>query len=525
MKLLDKLFEVGNPPRRCLAWSVVVVLVFVVSCLLVRRGYDSELPWIKLERPASFKLYAAGDTLAVSVARGDSVKILGIRRYAHTQRYLVELSGGMRGFVEPFHLPVKQLMVSGIHKGDTAEIKSAKYLGGNSGYVMSYLMKNIGGEEYESGAENFEPLIEGWSDIVLDDDYVYGCGSTGKIEKMLQNASLADAERSLGAPSELLRYPDGSIVARFPFKAFDGSNGRFYNPLVEFARDSTVSKVCFLPFSSRNSMLLKHAPLASGIFDSGLADLVLSRSAYTPVLSSSALRGLVKAGLIVFAIIFCMGALVWIYCTSSLPVLLMGWLVIYPKVYAKLGDRTLKTAMFVVAAVSFYYWAVLMLGWGMWGVLLVASFLVARYFFQMSTCLLCRYPHARCPICRNLHTLELDSSELVDSEEMLGSEVVEGRLLGTSKKRWQSWTEVRWTRSDEFGNVYSGTSKENVVNHTTVMKEYEMIDYEVRYRVDSCLNAYVCSYCEYEEQTENKTVTRMSRREVGRHRDTSSYDV
>ena len=128
-------------------------------------------------------------------------------------------------------------------------------------------------------------------------------------------------------------------------------------------------------------MLLKHAPLASGIFDSGLADLVLSRSAYTPVLSSSALRGLVKAGLIVFAIIFCMGALVWIYCTSSLPVLLMGWLVIYPKVYAKLGDRTLKTAMFVVAAVSFYYWAVLMLGWGMWGVLLVVFIFGGEIFF------------------------------------------------------------------------------------------------------------------------------------------------
>ena len=76
----------------------------------------------------------------------------------------------------------------------------------------------------------------------------------------------------------------------------------------------------------------------------------------------------------------------WMFFTPQLPVLLMGWLMKFPPVFAFLSDKMLRLLMFGVTVVSVYVWSVMMMAWGMfpfWSVLII---IFGWYAFTLAAC-------------------------------------------------------------------------------------------------------------------------------------------
>lgn len=56
--------------------------------------------------------------------------------------------------------------------------------------------------------------------------------------------------------------------------------------------------------------------------------------------------------------------LLWFYGTPMIPVLLMGVLMHNPKIFYPLNNKVLEGVIGVVAIVSTYIWAAMLVGWG-----------------------------------------------------------------------------------------------------------------------------------------------------------------
>lgn len=178
-----------------------------------------------------------------------------------------------------------------------------------------------------------------------------------------------------------------------------------------------------------------------------------------------------------------------------------------------------------VAVVNAYYWSVVMLAWGIFWPFLIIVLLTSRYFFTLATCVLCQKPHIRCPKCRRVYTIRFDHDDFIKTTYEKGSDIKRGDLLGKSTSKYQTWDKVttRITYGDGHSRTY--TENKNYKDHKVEHRTYELLNFEVTYKLDHYISHYICGKCKFEEELPWVNYTEVDRKYVGSTTTTESQEV
>ncbi|MGM9773974.1 MAG: hypothetical protein ACI3Y2_02055 [Candidatus Egerieousia sp.] len=500
--------------RICAILFIVTLVSLVADVCSTSNQARTDGPVIKLTTRQKMPVVIGNDTTVITIAGGDSVRIIGFKRLTFEQKILVETSDGNRGYLQPSQLPLEYLVVDGEYKGDTLVSMQPEYMGRS---VHKYKARTSAGNEIEVDGEDFAPILGGWEKYNLDG--AFSVATQTGMEKC-KGRTLADIEKKYGMARNVLVLPDGSSKATFWVYAY-GKDGRRYEPTITFDSEGGASDFGydFIKSKVKNAWMLRILPLSGMIIDMPLTRMLTKSDAYsTPTRSGRPVPWYVYV-LFVFAL---MALLAWYLLTPSLIVLLMGWLVAYPAVFKPLSNKVLRIIIFTVAVVCSYFWIISLMAWGMHWILIIPVFFASRYCYRFATEYLDNcVPHQRCPECRHIHTIAFDHDEVTGSKYMKGADIKKDKLLGSSDSRYQTWTQVTTTWSDGRKTSH----REDIQNHKMRHDTYQYIDFEVTYLVTFYLNHFICSNCKYHETSESTTQKEVDRRMVGAHTDTESYEV
>lgn len=515
MGLKSFLLETENAPRRCL-----ICMILIVCCIAAALwdGGGSNLktdgPVVCLTGNATLRQRFDRDTVCTTIAKGDSLLVLGIDRSSFGQKWLVETPKGDIGWVDASDLSgIRQIVTDGADKGDIVSVQ-AKWSGS---YISDYIYINKEGKEKKRRTDDFIPVLDGWDNYAYNRDGRAGVCSASKFESRTLGQSLDEVNRSFGPPV-LLRITPQGMEAQYSWKVFEPSTGKMYRPNVTFGADSTATAVSLGDPTARAASWLKHMPLASQIIDWPLTSLMVRGSrydAYADAMPSTGMKILIICLLVLVMICY----FSWMFFTASLPVLLMGWLVKFPKVFYVLSDQWLRVLMLGVTLVSVYIWSVMMMAWGMFPFWSVLILICSWYSFSLAASPLCEYPHIRCPKCRHLYTIMFDHEDFEYSEIKTGEDIRQGKLLGKRTATWEAWTQVTTYYTDRS----STSHREDVHTQAQDYRTYEYIKYDVTYRLDHYRRYYKCGNCGLVEETTRIKTTELDRQETGRYAHETAY--
>ena len=520
MSIRSIFFETSNSPRACLGWIIVIALA--IGCIFwdsASYRLKTDGPMIKLDQQAVMTQRFDKDTLKQTLPAGDSIRILGIDRSSFGQKWLVQTDNGERGWVDAAQLPqIRQVVTKGKFEGDTVTI-----CGTGSGAISKYVFRNSAGEEDDRSTKDFVPVLKDWDDYAYNRDGVAGVCSQKKFEAKTKGKSMAEVNKAFGSPILVRIMPQG-MMASYSWKVFDPTTGVMLRPTVAFGTDSIVSSVAFGEWTTRAASWLKHIPLASNIIDWPFTSRVVRESRYDAI-TDPTISGWKRVGVLCLIPIWLLMVFLWMFMTPALPVLLRGWLVKFPPVFAFLSDKWLKISMAFVAVISACIWCVMMMAWGMfpfWSVLIV---IITWYCSLLASSPLCQYPHVRCPKCHHLYTIQFDHRDFEYDEIKKGVDIVRDKLLGKRTEKWKAWTEVTTTTTYRDGHTKTEVSKQDVHTKAQDFNNYLYIDYEVTYRLDHYRKYYKCCHCGLIEEETEVEHTELDRKVVGSHTCEESSDV
>lgn len=513
MGLKSFLIETENAPRRCL---ISLILLLCCVAVAVWDGGDSYLKndgqVIYLKDKAVLRQRFDSDTICKTLAIGDSLKVLGIDRSSFGQKWLVETSKREIGWVDASDLScIRQIVTDGLDKGDTVSVK-AEWLGS---HIHRYVYINKKGEEKKRSTDDFIPAFDGWSDYEYNRDGRAGVCSNSKFEANAIGKTFCEMNSSFGSPV-LLRITPQGMEAQYSWKVFNPSTGEMFSPNVTFGSDSVVTAVNLVNPKDRAASWLKHMPFASTIIDCPLTSYMVRGSRYNAIADAEYGTGM-KILLICVIVVVLICYFFWMFFTSAIPVLIMGWLLKYPKVFAVISDGWLKLLMFCVTIVSVYVWSVMMMAWGMFPFWSVLILIFGWYSFTLAASPLCQFPHLRCPKCHRLYSIKFDHRDFEYSEVKKGSDVVRGKLLGKRTATWEAWTQVTTTYKYGDGHTEQTRSREDVHTNAQDYRTYEYISYDVTYRLDHYRLYYKCEKCGLIEETTAVSWTEIDRKEASRY--------
>ncbi len=214
--------------------------------------------------------------------------------------------------------------------------------------------------------------------------------------------------------------------------------------------------------------------------------------------------------------------LLWFYGTPMIPVLLMGVLMHNPKIFYPLNNKVLEGVIGVVAIVSTYIWAAMLVGWGiMWLFLLPIIIVAFGATTFVSSPLFPSAPCARCLKCRNIETMNFVDSVYDHEYETWLRETEYVKKISEKKRKFQTWNEVTWRRGD--GSTYR--TSENVQNHTQIITTSLYDDYKVLYNVKVYQNNYSCVVCGQHEHNFSEKYKELDRKYMGTHTETTTEEV
>lgn len=522
MNFLKRILRINRPTTVCFVLMLLTLIPLIGDIVSQERGLKEDGPVVVLEKPHKMLMKFGKDSLYVPLSRADSLKILGLRRYTSQQVFLVQTFDGNRGWVQSDILPIAEVLTSEPNKGDTIRLTGQKYIGSGT-YVHGYFAKLPDGTEIETKADNFVPVLDNWQDMVLDDNLMTAIGTEAHFASMT-GRTLAQLESEIGPAIQIYRNADGTMLAQFSAKAM-GADGKFYNPTYTFASDGRATDVRFDYESDRGDWLLSLLPGSGAILNMPLTGALIRTGVYSWEYDKLNTHGFKLVMFYALAISVMIFGIFWLFFTPSVLVLAMGWLLRFPKVFWPLSDKALRYIMLGVSIICTYWWAVALLGWGMfWPFLLILLF-ASRYCYRAASRILCGVPHERCPHCRRIHTIKFDHDELYDTEYKTGSEIRQGKLLGTRHSWYQTYDLITTTYKDGHGNTSTSTRKANYKNHKQEHSTYEMIEYDVTYQVDHYHDYWVCDECGFEEILQSTTCNEIDRRRTGSYTDTFTSDV
>lgn len=517
MGLKSFLFETSNSPRRCFIYVMIILGIHIFelwsssSCTLETDG-----PVIRLENRAVLFQMFDDDTIKTSLRAGDEVKVLAIQSSSFGQKWHVETASGEIGSIDAVYLTqIKQVITDGHDKGDTVSIRT-----GDSDYYYYYT--NSEGEKSSSVKDRFIPVFDGWGDYQYEHSTVAGICSQSKFEKRAIGSSLKKVNSRFGYPLQLHRTADG-LMAEYSWKAFDPESGKMWRPIVTFDKDSVAVSVTYTKPKSRASGFLSMLPFSESIIDSWFTSLMVRGARYKSVADCVATTS-DYLYLIPLFIVTLLGIIIWILSSASLPVLVMGWLLRFPNVFKNLDDRPLKYLMFAVMLISWYFWSIIMMAWGMFPFFALVMLVVSWYAFSLAKSPLETTPHCRCPKCRHMYTIQFDHEVYEGTTYHTGREIERGRLLGERKEKWREWTEVttHWTKGSRSWTTVEQQNRRTMARD---YRTYEYLSYDVTYEVKHYREFHVCSVCGHIEETTYCDSREVDRKYQGSHASETSGET
>lgn len=512
MSIKSIFFETSNSPRACLGW--ILVIVAVLSFLLWdSSSYNLKTDGrvIELQNKAVLFQRFENDTLKQILSPTDSVKLLAIDRSSFGQKWLVETSKGNIGWIDAADLKdIKQIVTAGTHKGDTVSITGK---GKGATHIYTYL--DVNGEEQERSTKDFVPVFDGWENYAYNRDGVVGVCTQKKFEAQSIDKGFNEVNKDFGSPVQVATTPKG-FKAGYSWKAYNPSTGEMSKPTVFFSVDSIAYAVSFGNPTKRAAKWLKNIPFSSSIIDWSITSLLIRGSRYD-AMTDPMMTGWRKAVAIGMIPVMFLVFFVWMFLSQQIPVLAMGWLVKYPRIFCFLSDGWLKALMGLVTIVSAYIWSVMMMAWGMFPFWSIVIVVFSYYSFLLASSPLCRFPHLRCPKCHRLYSIEFDHEDFEYDEIKKGTDIVRDKLLGTRTEKWKAWTEVTTTKTYRDGRTETSSRKDDMHTEARDYNTYLYIDYNVTYRLDHYRNYYKCRCCGFVEDDTSVKYTELSREKVGVH--------
>ena len=517
MGLKSFLFETSNAPRRCFIYVLIILGIHMLelwsssSCTLETDG-----PVITLENRAVMVQRFDEDTIRTTLPSGSEVKVLAIQSSWVGQEWYVETESGEIGKIDAVYLTqIKQVITDGRDQGDTVSIRAGK-----SDRYYYYI--NSKGKESESVKDRFIPVFDGWDDYQYDHSTVAGICSKGKFEKRAIGSSLEKVNRRFGSPLQLHRTADG-VIAEYSWKAFDPETGKMWRPIVTFDKDDVAVSVSYTKPKSTASGFLSALPLSETIIDSWFTTLMVRGARYKSV-ADCAPTASDYLYLIPLFIVTILGVIIWVLSSASLPVLVMGWLLRFPKAFKELDDRPLKYVILAVMLSAWYVWSIIMMAWGMFPFFALVMLVISWYSYSLAKSPLETTPHCRCPKCRHMYTIQFDHEEYEGTTYHTGREIERGKLLGERKEKWREWTEVttHWTKGSES---WTTVDKKNCRTMARKHRTYEYLSYDVTYEVKHYREFHVCSVCGHVEETTYCDSREVNRKYQGSHASETSGEA
>ena len=486
----------------CALLFAVILGLLVADVTTTHNRLKTDGPMVALSGRQQLPVMLNGDTTLVSLAKGDSVRILGITRLTHHQDVLVETANGDRGELDASQLPFKQLVVKGKNKGDTLVGLTPQYLGRS---VSGYTGRTSSGKEVEVDGEDFIPLLKGWEDYNLENIASTSVATQRAFEKS-RGKSLTELEKNYGAAYNVLVNSDGSGKASFSVYAF-GSDGKPYRPTVTFTPEGGADSFEFKLITSKanNGWLLRNLPLAGTIIDMPVTRTLTRSSIYgIPTDTGKSVPWYMYALLVVKLI----ALLAWYLLPPTLLVLLMGALLGVPIVFRVFGNGALRVLFVAVAAVSAYWWIIALMAWGMHWIFTLLVIPAVWYFTRLSMSDI----SVRCTKCGHLETVKFDHEEVTGTEFVTKpySEFKGSVDSGTSYKSFSQGITTLWS---DGSRSYRTVQKQIKLKHET--SSYD--DYMVTFLVTHKIIYFKCANCGHVESYKDDLWEEVSRQKTGSH--------
>ncbi len=486
----------------CALLFAVILGLLAADVATTDNRAKTDGPMVALASRQKLPVVLNGDTTFVSLAKGDSVRVIGITRLTYHQDVLVETARGDRGELDASQLPVRQLVIKGKNKGDTLVSLTPKYLGLT---VHGYSGRTASGEEAEVDGEDIIPLLEGWEKYNLENNASTSVTTQAAFEKS-RGKSLAELEKMYGAAYDILVNSDGGRKAGFRVYAY-GSDGRPYRPTVTFTPEGGADgfEFEFIKSKANNGWLLRNLPLAGTIISMPVTKLLTRSSIYgIPTNSGKPVPWYMYVLLVVEII----ALLAWYLLPPTLLVLLMGALLGVPIVFRVFGNGALRVLFVAVAAVSAYWWMIALMAWGMHWIFTLLVIPAVAYFTRLSMSDI----SVRCTKCGHLETVKFDHEEVTGTEFVTKpySEFKGSVDSGTSYDSFSQGITTLWS---DGSKSYRTVQKQVKLKHET--SSYD--DYMVTFLVTHKIIYFKCANCGHVESYKDDLGEEVSRQKTGSH--------
>ena len=487
MMNMKSLSFLKGAPLGCFILSVILIGILVYNQVVPTSKLPEHPVQLVLPQKTDMLVYVADDDLKVSLAKGDSLSVLGYREPSsvHGPELLVETRDGQRGFISTIGLGFGHYMKSN-DSFDTVQVLGIA--GKESDHKVK--VRYADGKTEDRGMSALVAILpDSISDWEYDDGGSYYM-SKAKFERLYLGHTLEEASQLYRPYTTAQRTKEGLKVTFRQLKVFDSEKGRFTSPTLIY-NDSLVATAYQMRSPvGNNGFFLKWWPLTEQIIDIDVLASLIQTPFYDHAVygkdftlagGKSTFRGWLLAG------VYIVLALVWLLCTPMLITLLMGAALQCRFTYYHLSDSLVQCLFAAVSIVTAFIWLTLMMVWGLLWWLAVPFIFVCWFGFLLAASPLDTLPHDRCLHCRRLYTM--DYSEREWGEEYDQWEVVteKGDLLHREHSSYETWKETTWSdghKSTSDHKTHHVTDSTYAIHHYNVLFHYHLYN-----------DIYVCRKC------------------------------
>lgn len=497
-------------PWICVAVFTLLVLLTICGSIFESTRLRTDGPMMVVTAKGNIFCVFGNDTIRIPVAKGDSVKMLGVHNDGIFMDYLVETDKGTRGWIKPWYVDMPVLPYGAkSNPNDTIWLtnipKTESKYGHITGWEFYGSLAN-GAKSQNIYKYDYFPAFKNNQKFVLRKKSSSHFASRTKFEQSVIGKDLDFLENEYGPIIQYVRTDEGAEVT-VNTSVFDKSSGSFYQPVLTLSPDSTVSAVRLGISADRNSWIWKYLPLSSQLIDFPLTSFLARGDLYdslepTQFCTSTAEKTWNWTKRIVIGI----GGLLWLFVVPVAVVMFFFILLYFRHALYPLPDSGVKILTAVVTAIFSYYWIIVTMTWGeyaFWEILLIVSTYTAcqEMFFSLSD----EIPHMRCQKCRAMESMELVDKDFLESEEKI-EDTSESHKLGSRTRRWQTWTQVTKGNS---------SWRENVENHYETDTDWRRDHYKEKVRYDRYMLHYQCQCCGHKERKRDYVRVLLDKRYQG----------
>lgn len=498
-----------------LSLLLVTVFMLVSKLVSVQPRYTKHPVLYTLEKktPMEFYFVTNGkvDTVYTTLAKGAQVQVLGYNDASnyHTHKLLAETADGQRGYIRVVDLEVPFVVEK---TGDTLRNVRVQLKKGTSMAKYSVNVDKKNTETYPF--QRLRPVLPDSlrRNLLCDNDGEYYM-SRKKFERLYLNCGLKEAE-SLYRQATMIYYDKQGVRANFKaICIFDKKKGHSYSPTVTYDIEGNVRGYELGYQQGNSAWWLKILPFVNPIIDIDFFAQFIQSSVYENIFTAMSRPNhdgkpqwfdYVIFGLLVLL------QLCALFLPPSILLLLLGFLMYYPKVFYPFGDVWLKAFAIVGGLLMFYPWLVLSVTWGMMFFIQLLGIGMVWLIYVSVILPLDTEPHQRCLGCRSLYTNFFSHREILSERDVWENRSEMVKVTGREYNRYTTYDEVHWSDGR--------TTKENVKQHSELAAVHGLVyDYRVKVHITEFNSVYKCSHCGQEERvrgTERKDVEKMK---VGEH--------